>query len=312
MRWILAAEKSSCSGPLRQWGLVILLGMIIAACSSDNQPYRSAAEQHPASRIITLAPHLTELVYSAGAGDRLVGVVEYSDYPPAALELPRIGDAFRLDHEAIAGLAPDLILAWESGTPREVIGRLEQLGYPVRVVKARNLDGVADSLRLIGRLAGTEQQGEASAVVFESALDELRATAVGHASVRVFYQVSAQPLFTVSRRHVIGEAIELCGGVNIFGELAGPSPSVSPEAVIDAEPDVIITADFTGDELLAQKQLAAWRQWPSIPAVRENNLFFVDADLMSRSSVRILEGVRELCGRIEGVRESGSQGVFEG
>jgi len=256
----------------------------------------------PASRIITLAPHLTELVFSAGAGNRLVGVVEYSDFPAAALELPRIGDAFRLDHEAIVGLDPDLVLAWESGTSREVIDRLEQLGHRVVVLEAESLERVADSLRAIGRLAGTERYAEAAATAFEGSLDEIRAAAAGRAPVSVFYQVSVQPLFTISRRHVIGEAIELCGGYNVFGELLELSPSISPEAVIDAAPEAIIAGRYSAEHSSMANQLTVWRQWTSIPAVRDGNLFFVDANLMHRSSVRILDGVRELCERISTVR----------
>jgi iron complex transport system substrate-binding protein len=244
---------------------------------------------------------LTELVFSAGAGNWLVGVVEYSDFPAAALELPRIGDAFRLDHEVIVGLDPDLILAWESGTPHEVIDRLEQLGYRVIALESGSLDGVADSLRTIGRLAGTERYAETAATAFEVSLNEIRAVVTGREAVTVFYQVSAQPLFTISRRHVIGEAIELCGGRNVFGGLAELSPAISPEAVIDAAPEVIIGARYSAD-MSTPNPLAVWRQWTSIPAVRNGNLFLVNANLMTRPSVRILDGVRELCEKISVAR----------
>ncbi|MDP6675328.1 MAG: cobalamin-binding protein [Gammaproteobacteria bacterium] len=257
---------------------------------------------HPASRIITLAPHLTELVYSAGAGSRLVGTVEYSDYPAAALDLPRIGDAFRLDHEAIIGLKPDLILAWGSGTPRGVIDRLEQLNHRVVALKAGSLDGVADNIRTIGQLAGTEQDAEAAALAFEVSLDEIRVAAAGREPVTVFYQVSSQPLFTISRRHIIGEAIELCGGHNVFGKLLELSPSISPEAVIDAAPEVIIATQYS-DDASVENSFAVWRQWVSIPAVHDGNLFLIDANLMTRPSVRILGGVLELCARIAMARE---------
>ena len=286
---------------IQRWLPAIFLTLLIAACGGDQSSDPPGTANRSASRIITLSPHLTELVFSAGAGDRLVGVVEYSDFPAAALELPRIGDAFRLDHEAIVGLDPDLILAWESGTPHEVINRLEQLGYRVIALEAGSLDGVADNLRMIGRLAGTERYAEATAQAFEVSLNEIRAAVAGRAAVTVFYQVSAQPLFTISRRHVIGEAIELCGGNNVFGGLAELSPAISPEAVIDAAPEVIIGARYSEDVSTANL-LAVWRQWTSIPAVLNGNLFLVDANLMTRPSVRILDGVRELCERISMAR----------
>lgn len=286
----------------QQWLWLVILTLPVVACDGNRSPDSANTTNRPASRIITLAPHLTELVYSAGAGDRLVGVVRYSDFPAAALELPRIGDAFRLDHEAIVGLDPDLILAWESGTPNEIVDRLEQLDHRVIAIGSGSLDGVAGSLRTIGRLAGTRQHAEAAATAFEVSLGEIRAATAGRTPVTVFYQVSAQPLFTISRRHVIGKAIELCGGRNLFGDLAELSPSISPETVIEAAPEVIIATRYS-DDVSSANPLAVWRQWISIPAVRDGNLFLVDANLMTRPSVRMLDGVRELCAKISLARE---------
>ncbi|MBS93762.1 MAG: cobalamin-binding protein [Gammaproteobacteria bacterium] len=296
------ANRHAHFPPFRYWLLSAIVILLLSACDNDRLQNPVDAPNRPSSRIITLAPHLTELVYSAGAGNRLVGVVEYSDYPAVALNLPRIGDAFRLDHEAIIGLKPDLILAWESGTPRAVIDRLEQLDYRVVVLAAGSLDGVAESLRAIGRLAGTQKAAEAAALAFEISLDEIRMTTAGRESLTVFYQVSSQPLFTISRQHIIGEAIELCGGHNVFAGLPEVSPSISPEAVIDAAPEVIIATQFSEDTSMANA-LAVWQQWTSIPAVHDSNLYFVDASLMTRPSVRILGGVRELCARISTARE---------
>ncbi len=295
-------DYSERFAPVRLGLLTALLAaaVIVVACGQNAPPDSAVAVDSPVGRIITLAPHLTELVFSVGAGGRLVGVVEYSDFPPAALELPRVGDAFRLDLEAIAELDPDLILAWGSGTPREVIDRLAQLGHRVVTLESRNLDGVADNLREIGRLAGTARQAEAAANTFASSLAQLRAAAAGRRPITVFYQVSAQPLFTISRQHVIGEAIELCGGQNVFGELAEMSPSVSPEAVIDAGPEVIIATRYTQDAS-APNPFAVWLSWTSIPAVRDDNLLLIDANLMTRPSVRMLDGVRELCAVIGSV-----------
>ena len=286
---------------LRRCLSVVLFALMVAACGDNRPQDMPGIKDHQASRIITLAPHLTELVFTAGAGDRLVGVVEFSDFPPAALEFPRIGDAFRLDHEVIAELDPDLILAWVSGTPGEVIDRLEQLGHRVVAIETGSLDDVADSLRLIGKLAGTEHQAEAAAIAFERSLQDLRAAAADRKPVSVFYQVSSQPLFTITRRHVIGEVIELCGGRNVFGELDELSPSISPEAVIEAAPEVMI-ATYSPDDAALIDPFAVWRQWDSIPAVRAGHLFLVDANLMSRSSIRILDGVREMCAMIATVQ----------
>jgi len=289
--------------------LLFLSVLLVAACGGERPPDRVAKTDRSVDRIITLAPHLAELVFSAGAGSHLIGVVEYSDFPATVLELPRVGDAFRLDYEAIIELAPDLILAWESGTPQEVIDRLAQLGFRVVSLETENLDGVAESLREIGQLVGNNQLAESAAAEFEHSLGELRAAAKGLTPVRIFYQVSAQPLFTISRQHVIGESIELCGGVNVFGGLDGISPAISPEAVIEAAPQAIIAARYTTDYSTATKQLDYWRQWASIPAVRDGHLFLVDANLMSRSSLRILDGIRELCTRIASARIETASGI---
>lgn len=283
--------------------LLVLTTLLVTACGGDRPADRVVETNQPAGRIITLSPHLTELVYSAGAGNRLIGAVEYSDFPDAALELPRIGDAFRLDYEVIIELEPDLILAWESGTPLEVIERLEQLDFRVVALGAGSLNGVADNLRAIGQLTGTKQYADAAAEKYERSLHDIRQEAAGLAPVTVFYQVSARPVLTISRQHVIGEAIELCGGINVFGDLPELTPSVSPEAVIDAAPEAIIAGRFRTDDSSAADGLAAWRQWESIPAVRKGNLYLVDANLIARSSIRVLGGVRELCASLARARE---------
>ena len=286
-------------------GLVRLLSVAAAlalvACGEPRQQAKIAAV--PAERIIALAPHLTELTFSAAAGAQLVGVVDYSDYPPAALDIPRIGDAFRLDYERMVELEPDLVLAWKSGTPLEVIDRLEQLGLRVVVLDTDDLAGIADALREIGRYTGHAQQAERSAAEFEEGLADLRAANAGRERVRLFYQVSAEPLFTISRQHVIGESIELCGGDNIFAGLTGPSPAIATEAVIDAAPEAIIASRYTASAATGGSDpLAAWRRWQSIPAVRDDHLYTVDANLMTRPSLRILAGIRELCARIADAR----------
>jgi iron complex transport system substrate-binding protein len=286
-----------------RWPLLVILTLMLVGCGADQPPDPGDKTDRPVGRIITLAPHLTELMFTAGAGNRLVGVVEYSDFPAAALELPRIGDAFRLDYEVIVELEPDLILAWKSGTPGEVIERLEQLGFRVVALGTGSLTAVADNLRVIGQLTGTQEHADAVALDYEHALQEIRESAAGLFPLKVFYQVSPRPVLTISSRHVIGEAIELCGGINVFGDLPELTPSISPESVIDAAPEVIIAGRFRADDSSAADGLAAWRQWESIPAVRKGNLYLIDANLIARSSVRILDGVRELCAGIARARE---------
>jgi len=254
-----------------------------------------------AQRIVTLSPHLTELAYTAGAGEKLVGVVDFSDYPAAARVLPRVGDAFRIDYERIAGLSPDLIIGWRSGNPPAVLDRLRDLGYRVETLDAAHLDDVAEALVAIGKWAGTADTAQRMAAKYRRNLAAIRRRFLGALPVTVFYQVSAQPFFTVSRRQVIGEAIELCGGRNIFGGLEEPSPAVSLEAILTAAPQAILigsTPSLTGDP----HYRPVLRRWDALPAVRMGNIFVLDADLLARADTRILQGVQRMCEALDTAR----------
>jgi iron complex transport system substrate-binding protein len=274
----------------------VAIALLLAGCDARVQD--DSGGYPPARRIVALSPHLTELVYTAGAGERLVGVVEYSDFPPPALALPRIGDSFRLDYEALAELEPDLILAWRSGTPADVQQRLRDMGFRVVALDAETLDEIAAQLTEIGRLAGTSETASLVSADYLRRLRELRERFAGAAAVDVFYQVSAQPLFTIGGRHVISESIETCGGRNVFEDIDGLSPAVSLESVIDEAPDAIVAGhDGVADDGRAQL-INQWAPWSSIPAVRNGDLYIVDANRMHRSTVRILEALEELCGHL--------------
>ncbi|MBA3565042.1 MAG: cobalamin-binding protein [Gammaproteobacteria bacterium] len=256
--------------------------------NSEGDP--AAAIGEPAQRIVSLAPHLTELVYSAGAGEKLVGVVEYSDFPAAAGALPRVGDAFRLDFERIAGLEPDLVLAWESGNPVRAIERLEALGLPVVSIGSYRLADIPASLRVIGRMAGTTAIAESAAAKFEGEITQL-INAYGDApGIAVFYQISLAPLFTVNGGHLISELLEVCGGRNVFGDLVELAPAVSVEAVLTRNPEAIMAPRESG-----AAALDFWRRWPDLAAVRRDNLFTVDANLVTRATTRTLQGAKQIC-----------------
>lgn len=250
----------------------------------------------PALRIVTLAPHLAELVYAAGAGERLVGTVEWSDYPPAAAALPRVGDAFRLDLEALAALEPDLVLGWRGGNPDHLLEQLEQRGYRVVALAPRRLDDVAAQLVEIGRLAGTSTTAAAAAAAYRAGLDELRRAQAGKRELSVFWQVSWRPLYTVGGGQMISEVIALCGGRNIFRELGELAPAVGVEAVIARDPEVILTAR------VQRAELAEWHRWPAVAAVARGHLYAVDGDLVVRAAPRILEGARQMCAALDRAR----------
>lgn len=272
-------------------GRVLLLVLLLAASTSAR-----AAE--PARRIVSLSPHLTELVFDAGAGQWLVGVVEYSDHPEAATALPRIGDAFRIDRERLASVDPDLILAWEGGTPQQTVERLRRDGYRVEWVETGDPEDIADALERIAALAGTEDRAALLADEFRAGFADLEREYAGRKPVTVFVQISPRPLYTVGDGQIVDTVIALCGGRNVFGHIGQLAPVVTEEAVVAADPQVIIAPRVEGEDPFAQ-----WRRYPGIDAVRSRQLRLIDADLVSRQSLRLLDGARQICGMLQAARE---------
>lgn len=253
----------------------------------------------PAERIVSLAPHVSELLFTAGAGERLVGAVEHSDYPPAAGKVPRVGDAFRIDLERISDLEPDLVVAWQSGNPADAVTSLRELGIPVLVTEVHELDDIPGLLTTLGKLAGSTGPAESAAASFRGNIAELRREYSGREPVRVFYQATAQPLYTVGGSHVITQAIELCGGRNVFAAENALAPSVGEEAVIAVSPEAIVA----GAQASEPDPLERWRRWDSIPAVAAGHLYRLDADRLNRSTTRLAEGAEELCRVLDRARE---------
>jgi iron complex transport system substrate-binding protein len=253
----------------------------------------------PARRIVALAPHLAENLYAAGAGDRLVGTVEYSDYPPAAKAVPRIGNHARIDLEAVTALKPDLVLVWESGNNRAQVERLRSLGLRVFVTQPGNLAAIPGEIERLGRLAGTEAVARPTAETLRQRLDRLQATNAGKPLVRTFYQIWKAPLTTVGGPQIISDAIRLCGGENVFGHLTQMAPTVTVEAVLMADPEAIVA---TGMGDARPDWLSDWESWPRLTAARRGNLFHINPDLMQRHTARLFDGTEQLCARLDQAR----------
>lgn len=253
----------------------------------------------PASRVITLSPHLTELVFAAGSGDHLIATVEYSDYPEAARDIPRIGDAFRLDVERIVALRPDLVIAWDSGTPRPAVAQMRSLGIPVWSVEIREPGEIADILEATGRATARPGIAGAAADVLRQRLVDLSKRYQGVDTLDYFYQVGSAPLFTVNGDQLISKGLSLCGGRNIFADEPGLAFQVSHESVIVANPDVLF-APYLDD---SPDPLLAWREWPSMLAVRQDALFLLPADPVSRATPRFLDSLELACKLLHGLRE---------
>jgi iron complex transport system substrate-binding protein len=246
----------------------------------------------PPQRIISLTPHLTELLFAVGAGAQLVGVDSASDYPKAAQALPRVGDYSRINFERILALKPDLVIVWIGGNRAADIHGLKKLGLPVLHTQATRLDDVARLLRLIGRASGHAGEGDAAARDFSTRLAALQVRAARQLPLKVFYQVWDRPLMTVGGSHWISDALALCGARNVFADLRAASPVVSREAVLRRAPELIVSGSDAPD---VRRQ---WQHFASLPAVKNNAFVRVDADRLHRPTPRLLEGVAELCAAV--------------
>lgn len=282
--------------------LVSLLG-VAAAASADIRVTDDTGQivvvPAPAQRIISLAPHVTELLFTVGAGSSLVGTVDFSDFPPAARVIARIGGSSGIDLERIVALHPDLIVGWASGNPRPAVERLRALGFPVYLTQPRRPEDITRNLEHLGRLTGAHAAAESAAAGFLMRYRMLAARYASKPAVRVFYQVLDPHLITVNGQHLISEVLRVCGGVNVFADLPLLAPVVSEEAVLKADPEVIVAG---GTEDGWRGWLAHWRARTELAAVRHNNLYFISADLLHRPTLRILDGAERLCAALEDAR----------
>lgn len=253
----------------------------------------------PAQRIVSLAPHITEVLFAAGAGEHVVGTVSYSDYPEAARSLAQVGSYNNIDIEAIVALRPDLVIAWRSGNRSAHLDQLAALGIPVYVEEARRFEGVALSLEAFGRLAGTESIANQAAADFRARHDALAQRYADRSPVRMFYQIWSQPLMTLNGEHLVSDAIRLCGGINVFDKLTMLAPSISVEAVLAANPEVIIAS---GENASRPEWLDVWQQWPELAATASGNLYFIAPELILRHTPRFLDGTAQLCEQLEAAR----------
>jgi len=253
----------------------------------------------PARRIVSLSPHITELLFAVGAGDRLVGNVDYGNYPPEARTLPKVGDYANLDLEGIVALKPDLVMGWQSGNPAAAVARLRAMGLQVHLSESGRIEDIAGELERVGRLVGTEAVAKAAASAFRQRHAKLVSRYSRQPPVTVFYQIWKQPLMTINSKQIISDAIRLCGGRNVFAQLQGLAPTVSVEAVIAANPEVIVASGMGESR---PEWLDDWKRWNTLTAVARGNLYFVPPDLIQRHTPRILDGVEKLCMHLDAAR----------
>ena len=294
---------------------LVLAAVAMAARAAQAAPIRAIDDAghtvtlaRAATRIVTLAPSLTELVFAAGGGAAVVGTTALSDFPEAARRIDRVGDASRLDVERVLALKPDLVLVWQRGNLGREIEQLGAAGIALFQLEPHRLDDVPRAVERLGVLLGSEASARTNAAELRAQLQALRSAHAGAAPVRVFYQVWQSPLMTVNRAQMIGDAIALCGGRNVFAALAPLVPVVSTEAVVAADPEAIFTASEEGGAAAswqrapAAPSLAAWRRHAQIAAVRRGWMFTVNGDLISRQGPRIVQGVAAICAALDTVR----------
>lgn len=254
--------------------------------------------QKPAQRIVAMSPHVTELLFAAGGGDRIVGAVTYSDFPEAAKKIPRIGTNRQIDMERVIAMKPDLIVAWMHGSSERQIETLRQLGIPIFHSEPLKLDGIADNVQRLGQLLGTETVAQPAAAQIRAQFAALTKQYASRPPVRMFYQVWDKPLYTLSSGSIVSDAMRVCGGVNIFADLKVTAPVVSIEGVLQADPEAIFgTAekDYGGVTL--------WKPYTTLKAVRNGNLFTLDGELLNRAGPRMVDGTRAMCEMLEQARQ---------
>lgn len=254
----------------------------------------------PAQRIVSLAPSTTELLFSAGAGKQVVGVVSYSNFPEEAQRITSVGSYNQVDLESVLALNPDLVVAWYSGNSPAAIEQLKRLGIPVYLTETRYLEQLPVTVRKLGLLTGHADSAEKIAEQLHQGLVTLKQQYSQQRPVRVFYQVWDEPLITINQENLISQVIELCGGQNVFADLNSIAPRISVEAVLQANPDVIIAS---GMEEQRPEWLDAWQHWPSLNAVKQQQLHFIPPDLIQRQTPRVLQGAILMCQQLAQTRQ---------
>lgn len=276
-----------------------VLACICALLCACSKPATDSTRSGPAERVVAFAPHVSEMMFAVGAGDQLVGVSSWSDFPREVLELPVIGDAFSVDQEQLSLLQPDLLLVWESGMPAHTVDELRTLGYRVESIRTRDLADVATAMIRIGELTGQSDSAQIAARQFTEAMDQLREKYRDVETIDVFFQISARPLYTVNREHFISEIISLCGGRNVFDDLDELAPSVAVEAVLDRNPEVMLAGTNAGDGAFDE-----WARWPGLAANRFGNQFLIPDETIGRPTPRLAMAGHSVCIALDQARRN--------
>lgn len=252
----------------------------------------------PAERVVSLAPHATELAFAAGLGDKLVAVSERSDYPPQAKDIEKVANYQGIKIERIIALQPDLIIAWPSGNPNGELEKLKQFGLNIYYSQTSTLADIADNIEQLSQYAPDPSIGKHNAEQFRQGLTALKAKYNTESPVRYFYQLSEQPIITLAQGKWPSEVFAFCGGVNVFEHSAAPYPQVGKEQVILQNPEVM----FTSEHAIANGNI--WSQWrEQLSAVQHQHIWSLKSDWINRPTPRTLKAIEQVCEHFETVRQ---------
>lgn len=284
------------------WALLLCAAGTAAPATRTVRDDTGAQLRVPAAscRVVSLAPGTTAMLYAAGAGRCLVGTIAHSEEPAEAARLPVVGDAETLDFESLIALRPTVVVVAVDVVQRVRIDRLRQLGLPVYEVHVTSLAQMPDSLQRLGLLTDTAGTADINAAALRARLAALRERYRERPAVRVLYQIWDRPIYTIGGRHVISDALQLCGASNVFAELDTAAPAVTREAVLLRDPQLIIASAPPG---AADEWLAEWRRFPALSAVRDAHLLSFSDERIDRMGPSVVEATAQLCAMIDGARE---------
>ena len=251
-------------------------------------------------RIIALAPHIVENLFAIGAGDNIVGTVDYADYPSEAQSIERIGGYYGISLEKVLALKPDLVIAWKSGNQSEDLAQIERLGIKVYLSNPTTIAGVADELLTFGEFTGNIEQSQQAASAFTQKLNAIIKSQQDKKNITGFYQLWAEPMMTVGKNTWISQLIETCHVSNVFAQSVTDYPQISIENVIVTKPQVIIIPD---EKSKTPQPVVNWQKWPEVPAVKNDQFISVNADLLHRFTPRMLDGLADMCDKIDASRK---------
>ncbi|MBH03832.1 MAG: cobalamin-binding protein [Xanthomonadales bacterium] len=280
----------------------MLAGPAFAGVSAVDATGHRVTLDQPAERIVALTPHLVENLFTAGLGDRVVGAVRYSDYPPAATSIPRVGGYRSVSLEAILARRPDLVVAWAPASEGDLVARLRALGIPVYVDDPSAFADIATTLRDLGRLGGQAKTGARAAARFLARMQALEDRYSARAPVSVFYVVATEPLITIGGASMIGAALRLCGGRNVFEDADVAAPRIGIESLIARDPAAIVTTRRDDDDDPARDVF--WRRYDTLSAVRHDRFIRLARDAISRPTVRMAGASQALCTGLDRVRQA--------